>query len=137
METYMKNLNCLLGFLGRLFIAGIFLFGALGKFMNYEVMYSYMQSKGLQYIPILLYTSALIELIFGLCLIIGFKTRLAAAVLFLYLIPVTYFMHDFWNLTGADQMEQIVHFLSNLAIAGGLLTVISCHSGRCSSESNR
>jgi putative oxidoreductase len=130
-------LHCFLAFLGRLFIAGIFLFGAAGKFFNYETMAAYMQSKGLTNIPILLYTAAIVELVGAICLIIGFKPKLAAFVLFLFLIPVTYFMHDFWNLQGQEQMQAIVHFFSNLAIAGGLLLVMAGNTGKCTTESCR
>jgi putative oxidoreductase len=130
-EMYMKNLNCLLAFLGRVLISLIFLFGALGKFMNYDVMVGYMASKELQYIPVLLYVSAFIELIGAICLIIGYKRKVAATILFLYLIPVTYFMHDFWNLSGPAQQPEMIHFLSNLAIMGGLLTIVSTHSVNC------
>jgi putative oxidoreductase len=41
--------------------------------------------------------------------------------LFLYIIPTTYFFHNFWTMTGMDQQNNLAHFLKNLAIMGGLL----------------
>jgi putative oxidoreductase len=133
----MSKLNCLLNFIARVLIAAIFLFGAAGKFFNYEHMGAYMQTKGLTNIPVLLYIAAFVELFAGIALIIGYRTKLAAFVLFLFLIPVTYIMHDFWNLQGQEQMQNLVHFFCNLAIAGGLLLIMSSNSGKNSSESNR
>jgi putative oxidoreductase len=40
--------------------------------------------------------AAVVELACGLAVLAGFKTRLAGWVLFLYLIPVTFFFHNFW-----------------------------------------
>ncbi len=133
----MSKFDCFLRFLGRVFIAAIFLFGASGKIFSYDVMAGYMASKGLQYIPFLLVTAAIIELVCGIALVIGYKAKLAAAILFLYLIPVTYFMHDFWNLEGAQRMQELVHFFSNLAIEGGLLLIASSYPEKCSTESCR
>lgn len=120
----MYRLHGFLYFVARLFIAAIFLFGAAGKFFNYDSMAGYMQSKGLTNIPALLYIAAFVELFGGIALVINYKAKLAALVLFLFLIPVTYIMHDFWNLTGPEQMQNLVHFFCNIAIAGGLILVM-------------
>lgn len=93
-----------------------------------------MASKGLTMVPLLLIIAALIEIIGGVALLVGFRTRIAGAILLLYLIPVTLIMHDFWNLAGPDRQQQIVEFLKNLGIFGGLFYVISVGSGRFSMD---
>jgi len=104
--------------------------------MDYEGAAAYMAAKQLPMIPLLLYASALVEIVGGLSLLLGYKTRWGAILLALYLIPVTYLFHDFWNVAEAEAMkEQMIHFFSNLAIFGGLLYVICCGAGGCSCDS--
>lgn len=129
-------------FLGRLFISAIFLISGIGKFLDYEGTVQFMASKGLQFIPVLLVCAALLEIVTSLALIFGIKVRWAAFALFLYLIPTTYFFHDFWN-SGADQFQlQFIMFLKNLSIMGGLLYIMGAGAGnfaidRCCSVNRR
>ena len=118
--------------IGRIFVSAIFIFGGIGKFMYYEGSAAFMASKGMTMIPFFLYSAALVELLGGLSLLFGYMTRYGAIMLMLFLIPVTYIFHDFWNLSGQVQTEQMIHFLSNLAIFGGLMYVSCCGAGKCS-----
>ena len=120
----MKPINSLLMLFGRWCIAAIFIFGGLGKFINYDATAAYMAAKGLAPIPILLVISALVEIIGGCSLILGYKTRWGALLLLLFLIPTTLIFHDFWNVTGEGRTLQLIEFLKNLAIFGGLLYVL-------------
>ncbi|HYT56152.1 MAG TPA: DoxX family protein, partial [Verrucomicrobiae bacterium] len=49
--------------------------------------------------------------------------RWGALLLFLYLIPVTLIFHNFWAYSGIEMQTQLVNFLKNLSIMGGLLLV--------------
>ncbi len=57
------------------------------------------------------------------------KARFAALALFLYLIPVTLIMHNFFGVGGAERQAQTIHFMKNLAIMGGLLMVTASGAG--------
>lgn len=118
-------------FLARLCLSAIFIYAGIQKFLFHDATLQYMAAKNLPAVPVLLVLAALVELIGGACLIIGFKTRTAAALLLLFLIPATYLFHDFWNVGGADKQLQTLMFLKNIAIMGGLLLLIACGSGRC------
>lgn len=122
---------CSLGLLlGRWCIAAIFLIAGIVKFMSYDATAAFMAVKGLPSVPYLLYAAAILEILCGLALIFGFWTRLAAVILLLYLIPVTYIFHDFWNVPSPElRYLQLWMFLKNLAIFGGLLYVISVGAG--------
>jgi putative oxidoreductase len=91
-----------------------------------------MAANGMTAIPVFLALAAITELVAGAALLVGFKTRLAAAALFLYLIPVTLVFHDFWTLTGANRQMQMISFLKNLAVMGGLAEVFAFGPGRIS-----
>ncbi len=61
-----------------------------------------------------------IELIGGIFIILGFGTRFFAVVIFLFLIPVNVLFHGFWM---AGMQEEMMAFIKNLAIMGGLLAL--------------
>ena len=65
----------------------------------------------------------------GLALLLGFHTRAAALLLFLYLIPTTLVFHNFWAYPPEQQQLQMIMFLKNLAIMGGLGMLVSFGPG--------
>lgn len=95
----------------------------------------YMAAKGMFLIPQFLALAILVELVGGFALLVGFKGRWAGALLFCYLVPVTLVFHNFWALTGPEAQVQLVNFLKNMAILGGLLTTAIYGSGAVSVDS--
>ena len=73
--------------------------------------------------PFLLIVSTLFEFLGGLLILLGIREKLGAFLLILVLIPATILMHQFWFIEGPQRELQVVHFLKNLAILGGLLIV--------------
>ena len=53
----------------------------------------------------------------------GIRPREVGWLLFLYLIPVTLMFHNFWASQGKEQTSQLVNFLKNVGLMGGLLLV--------------
>ena len=74
----------------------------------------------------------LVQLGGGLSLLPGIEARLGALLLSVFLIPVTIMYHPFWKRWGADFVAEADHFLSNLAIIGGLLVIVALGSGSIS-----
>jgi putative oxidoreductase len=91
-----------------------------------------MAAHGMTAIPLLLTGAILVEILVGAALLLGFQTRVSAGLLFVYLIPTTLVFHNFWMLSGAEQQMQMVHFLKNLAIMGGLLEFVGVGAGALS-----
>ncbi len=121
--------------LGRICLSAIFILSGVGKFMAYDQTASYMAAKGITFIPFFLVAAALVELIGGLSLLFGCKIRWGATLLLLYLIPVTVLFHDFWSQTDpATEKLQMIMFMKNLAIMGGLWYAIVCGGGRLSCD---
>lgn len=125
----MRFLHAFLMFIARLCIAAIFLSAGFNKLMNFEQTAEFMTAKGFTAVPLFLFGAALIEIIGGLSLVFGFKTRWGALILLAFLAPTTLIFHDFWNLEGAERALQQIMFLKNLAIFGGLLYVLSVGAG--------
>jgi putative oxidoreductase len=114
---------------GRLLIAFIFIFAGFGKVTGFEGTIGYIASKGLP-LPFLAAVAAIIvELGGGIMLVLGWKARWAAAALFVFTAMTALFFHNFWALTPDQAQNQMIHFMKNLAIMGGLLFVMVHDSG--------
>ena len=125
---------------GRTLLALIFIFAGFHKITGFEGTAGYMASRGLPMPQVLLVATIVIELIGGLMLLIGWQAKLAAAAIFLFLIPATLVFHAFWTVNPADAMllqNQMNHFMKNLAIMGGLLYVVAYGSGPFSLQKSR
>ncbi len=107
--------------LGRLLMSYIFVTSGLAKVFSWSGNVSYMSTRHLPLIPVLLAVAAIVELCGSLCLVTGFQARVAAFVMFLYMIAVTMLFHNYWAASSAMAGAQETHFRKNLAIMGGLL----------------
>ena len=106
-----------LDFLARLMISSIFLFSGVNKIFNYDGTVGWMESFGVP--GLLLVPAIIIEIMFPLLLIFGYKTKIAASGLMLFSLMTAFIFHfDFSN-----QM-QIIAFLKNVGLAGGMLFLI-------------
>jgi putative oxidoreductase len=117
---------------GRILLAPIFLLSGAMKIMHWNQTADEMAVKGMVAVPFFLALAVLFELGGGLSVLLGYKARLGALALALFLIPVTLVFHDFWTHTGKDMENQMQHFLKNLTIMGGLLTLAAAGAGRFS-----
>ncbi len=100
--------------LGRVMLALIFILAGIGKIQDPAGTAGYMQSMGVP--GILLWPTIALEVLGGLALAIGYKTRLAAFALAGFSILAAVLFHANF----ADKMQMIM-FLKDIAMAGGLL----------------
>lgn len=117
---------------GRILLSGVFLTSGFAKFADPEGSIGYMRSAGIPAADILAYVAGVAEVLGGLALLLGFLARLGALGLFIMLIPTTLVFHNFWALSGQEAQMQLSHFMKNLAIMGGLLTLFAHGPGRLS-----
>lgn len=127
-----KQMQDILALAGRILLAVIFVISGYGKIGGFAGTAAYMASKGLPMASVLLVPTILIELGGSLMLIVGYRARLAAIALFLFLIPVTLVFHNFWAAAPADVQMQSINFMKNLGIMGGMLMVAAFGPGRLS-----
>jgi len=111
--------------IGRILLSTLFLIEGIGKIFMQENVVMYMEDNG---VPGMLFIPAVVvEILFPLLLIVGYKTRLAALVMALFTLTVAIIFHtDF-----SDGM-QLISFLKNLAIAGGFMIIIAYGSNKFS-----
>ena len=116
--------------LGRLMIVYIFATSGLAKALSWEGNIRYMSTRHLPAVPVLLAIAMAIELGGSLCLILGYRTREASCVMFLYLTAVTVIYHNYWAIPGPGRGMMETHFRKNLGIMGGLLILAYAGAGR-------
>ncbi len=110
--------------LARWLISIIFLTSAYSKIFGWSVNVEYLNSKHMPAVNLLLVAALIVEVAGSLCLITGFGARIAATVMFFYMIPVTFLLHEFMS----------VNFQKNLGIMGGLLMITAFGPGRMALE---
>lgn len=124
-----NNLARTIPLIGRLLIALIFVFAGFGKIGGFEGTAGYIASKGLPLPHLLAIGAIIVELGGGLALAAGWKTRWAALALFVFTALTAVLFHAFWAAPADQAQNQMIHFMKNLSILGGLLFVFAHGSG--------
>ena len=122
--------------LARVLIALVFLFNATGIIDQSKPAHE-MVERGVPVaiVPFLMWGGRGLELLAGLALVFGFQQRLAAFALVTFLLPATLVAHPFWLAAVADRQIQVINFMKNVAMIGGLMFIASTlptekHQGR-------
>ncbi|MFK0378505.1 DoxX family protein [Pandoraea sp. NPDC090278] len=118
--------------LGRILLGAPFLMGGLGKLGAYAATVGYITAVGLPVPPLAYVVSVIVEVGGGLLLLSGYRVRPAALVLAIFSLATAVFFHRNF----ADQ-NQMIHFLKNVMMAGGLLQIIYFGAGAFSLDSLR
>ena len=116
--------NKFLPLAGRILIGAPFLMSGLGKLAAYGATVGYIASVGLPAPPLAFAGSVAVEIGGGLLLMAGLRARLVALVLAAFSIATAVFFHHNF----ADQ-NQMIHFLKNVMLAGGLLQIAAFGAG--------
>ena len=101
---------------GRILLSTLFLVEGVRKFFFQEETIMYMQDYGVP--EILFFPSLILEIVFPVLLIVGYKTRFSASIMALFTLTVALIFHTNFE----NQMESII-FLKDIAIAGGFLII--------------
>lgn len=117
--------------LARFLVSALFLASGLMKITHFADTSSMIAGIGIPLASLAAVMSIAIEVGGAIAIIVGWHTKLAAWLQFLYLIVVTVTLHKFWAATGAMQQDQIAHFMKNVSIMGALLIL----AGRGAGES--
>ena len=122
--------------LGRLLLCTIFLLAALGnKIPHFSDVAKIMETVGVP-APQFLLAGAIVFLLVGsLSVIVGYKARIGAVLLLTFLVLASYYFHAFWKLQGQAQQEQMIQFMKNLSMMGGMLFIVANGSGPWSLDS--
>ena len=115
----------ILEFFGRVLLSLLFLIEGFGKISMQEDVIMYMEDYG---VPGILFAPAtVLEILFPLLLIVGYRTKWAAAVMALFTFAVAIIFHSDFS-----EGMQMIFFLKDLAIAGGFMIILVYGAGKIS-----
>ena len=111
--------------LGRIFLSSLFLIEGAKKFFLQEETIIYMEEYGVP--EILFFPSLVLEILFPILLIVGYKTKISASIMALFTLTVAIIFH-----TNFQNEMELISFLKDLAIAGGFLVIVANDPKICS-----
>jgi len=123
--------------LARVLLALMFVLAGLSKFAGLAGTAGYIASKGLPMPMVLAVLTAIVEVVGGVLLIVGFQARIAALALALFTIAASFLFHNFWAMPADQAFVNQLMFMKNLSVAGGLLFVFSLGAGPASLDARR
>ena len=113
---------------GRILVVLIFLQSGMGKVENFQGTAQFMASHGIApYTNFFLVGAIFCELVGSVTLILGYYARFGALVLLIFLIPTTIIFH-----TNFAEQGQMIHFMKNVSMFGGILVLFAVGAGRFS-----
>jgi putative oxidoreductase len=124
-----RTLQGILAVLGRVMLCTIFSMAAVGnKIPNFRAVADVMASKGIP-APTIMLVGAIVFLIAGsLSIILGYKARIGATLLLIFLVLATYYFHfhDFQQATDQkEKTEQMIQIMKNMGLMGAMLLIIA------------
>ncbi len=114
--------------LGRILYSAIFIFSAPNHFRAQYIGFA--AAQGVPLAPLAVPLSGLIAGLGGLSIALGYRARLGAWLIVLFLVPVTLMLHRFWGLSDPQAaMLQLAMFMKNLSMLGAALLIARIGSG--------
>jgi putative oxidoreductase len=114
--------------IGRVLFALIFLMTPLNLFSQQAIGYA--ASAGVPMASVLVPVAGVIALLGALSIALGYKAKIGAWLIVLFLVPVTLWMHKFWGVSDPMMKQmQMVNFMKNLSMLGGALVITYLGAG--------
>ncbi|MEE9167960.1 MAG: DoxX family protein [Candidatus Neomarinimicrobiota bacterium] len=121
---------------GRILYSLIFITsGLMGHLMGLESASMWVGSKGVPLPSVAVIVSGIVIIVGGISVLVGYKAKIGAALLLIFLVIVAFVMHDFWDVE--DQMMsqmQMAMFMKNISMAGAAIIIMYFGSGPLSLE---
>jgi putative oxidoreductase len=135
-DSGLRELDRYLVPLGRALFSILFIMSVPGHFSAKAIAAA--GQHGLPFASVLVPLSGVVALLGGLSILLGYKARAGAFLLVLFLVPVTWVMHAYWNVSdpGMAQMQE-VQFLKNHALIGAALLIAYFGAGPVSLDARR
>lgn len=129
----MSGVKDVAALVGRIMLALMFVISGFGKIGGFADTTVYMASAGLPAVDVLLevllIVTILIELGGGTAIVLGWRTRSIALLIFLFTALVTVVFHRFWAAPPDEAMVQQLMFMKNVSVMGGLLVLVAFGPG--------
>ncbi len=116
----------------RILLSLIFIVSGIGKITTPYAAIGMLNSVGAPFPTVAYVIAIIIEVGFGLALLIGYKTKLAAAIIAVFTLVTAFMFH-----TNFVEQVQVIMFLKNITIVGGLLQVVAYGAGGFSIDKHK
>lgn len=118
---------------GRVLLAFMFVYSGFGKIGGFEGTAANIASKNLPLPAIATTIAIVVEFVGGLMVVVGWKTRWAALAVAVFTFFASIFFHNFWAMPDAAAARtNMIMFMKNIAVIGGLLLLYAFGPGRYS-----
>ncbi len=128
MEMSYKTQNFAL-FIGRVLFSLIFIIAGFGKVMHFYDNVAYIASQHVPLPVAATMLAILFELGGSMLILIGWKARIGAAMIFIFVLIATFLVHDFWAYPEPEAKNQLLHFMKNISILGGAVYIMIVGAG--------
>jgi putative oxidoreductase len=114
--------------IGRILFGGYFLFSAFNHFSSLSNMAGYAQSKGVPNPKLAVAGGGVLLAIGGISVLFNIFPLAGLSALILFLLPVTFVMHAFWNVSEPmARMGEMVNFTKNVALLGAVVILLATY----------
>lgn len=114
----------------RIAMTVVFAYSGFGKLSDFQATVGYMDSLHAPMPQLAALIAVAMELVVGIALMLGLWVRPLSLLLALFALAASVLGHPFWTMEGADRAMNLIQFLKNLSIAGGLLLLVVTGGGR-------
>ena len=111
--------------IGRVIVGGFFLVYGFNHFALFNKMTGYAKSRGVPAPALAVGGSGVLLLLGGLSLLLGYHPTIGAALLVIFLLGVSFGIHNFWTAQDQAKQAEMISFLTNMAILGLLLMTLA------------
>jgi putative oxidoreductase len=113
---------------GRVLFAAIFILSGFFHFSQQDIAYAV--HAGVPMASFLVPASGILALLGGLSILLGYKAKIGAWLIVLFLVPVTLAMHNFWAVKDPMMAQiQMAMFMKNATMLGGALLISQFGAG--------
>ncbi|MBB5408362.1 MULTISPECIES: DoxX family protein [Paraburkholderia] len=130
--TLFENQKDVVVLVARILLMVLFVMFGWSKLTGFAGTVAYMTSTGAPVPAFSAVIAVVMELVVGVALLVGFFTRPLALLLAVYTLGTAIIGHHYWNMTGAMQYDNMIHFYKNIGIIGGLLLLCVTGPGKYS-----
>ena len=111
--------------IGRIIVGLYWLMGAMNHFTQVKSMVPYAKMKNVPFAEIAVPGTGVLLLVAALSIITGFYPIVAVAALVVFLVPVTFMMHNFWSIEDPmAKMTDMIMFTKNMSMLGYTLILL-------------
>jgi putative oxidoreductase len=128
--------NSLVTLAGRILFSIIFILSGFFHFSQQDIAYAV--HAGVPMANFLVPASGILALLGGLSILLGYRSKIGAWLLVLFLVPVTLAMHNFWAVKDPMMAQmQMAMFMKNVSMVGGALLISQFGAGPLSLDAKR